>query len=112
MMTSDTQNVFSPPPTPPFSSALPLRAGQAGRPLHHGAEGGHQDCQQGEALRIRSDEGEEPRNSASSLASIGTLISSFIGTLTMSVSMCHHFIMVFVQVKAEDTAHKGIDRSV
>lgn len=75
MMTSDTQNVFS---TPFHSHPSPHRprAGQAGRPLHHGAEGGHQDRQQGEALRIRSDEGEEPRNSASSLASIGTLISS------------------------------------
>lgn len=51
-MTSDTSS------SSPCLSVLPTRAGQARRPLYHGAEGGHQDSQQGEALWIGANEGE------------------------------------------------------
>lgn len=50
MMISDTQT---------FSSSLcvSLRTGEVGCPLYNRAEGGHKDCQQGETLRISSNEG-------------------------------------------------------
>lgn len=41
-----------------FAWSLCSRSGEARRPLRHVSESGHQDRQQGEAQRVRSDEGE------------------------------------------------------
>lgn len=50
MMSSDSQSLSC-------LFCVPLRTGEAGRPLYNRTEGGHKDRQQGETLRICSNEG-------------------------------------------------------